>query len=139
MIARICRALARLLNDNNAPTRKKSMKVRTGGNAVVKINGHTYTGSSIDIVGGKVMVDGVEQTQELIGPISVTVNGSAQSVTTASGDITVVGTVNTVSTTSGDVACGDVRGGVSTVSGDVECRSIGGAVSTISGDISKAR
>lgn len=111
------------------------MDIRTGGASIVTVNGKSYRGSSVSIVGNKIVVDGVEQGGDLVGPINVTVNGSAQSVQTASGNIEVHGAVGTVSTTSGDVRCDDVQGGVSTVSGDVQCRVIGGSVSTVSGDV----
>jgi len=140
MIKNLCRALLGALSSTNScHVGAGSMKVRTGGNAVVRINGKTYSGSSVEIVGGRVRVDGVDQDGVLSGPtVNVTVNGSPASVQTDSGDITVNGTAGTVSATSGDVKCGNVQGGVSTTSGDVLCRSIGGSVSTVSGDVSRS-
>lgn len=145
MIKNLCRALLGAFSSSGSSfsgsihVGTSSMKVRTGGNSVVRVNGKTYSGQRVDIVGGRVLVDGKEQPEVLSGPmVRVTVNGSPESVQTDSGDITVNGTAGTVSTTSGDVKCESVQGGVSTTSGDVSTRSIGGSVSTVSGDISRS-
>lgn len=110
------------------------MKIHTGGSSVT-IDGRTFTGRSISINGDKVVIDGVEQAGALVGPVSVTVNGNAESVEIESGKVEVAGTVGRVKTMSGDVCCGDVTGDVSTMSGDVTCGAIGGSAKTMSGDI----
>lgn len=111
------------------------MRIFSGKKASVTIDGKTFTGNSINIVGNKVVVDGVEQGGELVGPVSVTVNGSVDSIETGSGSVSVSGTAGRVKTMSGDVHCGDVQGDVGTMSGDVTCGKIGGSVKTMSGDI----
>lgn len=110
------------------------MKIRTGGSSVT-IDGRTFTGSSISIQGDRVIVDGVEQEGSLTGPITVTVNGNADSVETASGKVFVSGSAGRVKTMSGDVECGAVTGDVGTMSGDVTCGPVAGGVKTMSGDI----
>ncbi|MDD1966128.1 hypothetical protein NPS29_12435 [Pseudomonas putida] len=110
------------------------MKINAGGSSVT-IDGRTFTGRSISINGDKVVVDGVEQSGTLVGPISVTVNGNAESVETGSGKVEVSGYAGRVKTMSGDVKCGDVRGDVGTMSGDVTCGTVAGNVKTMSGDI----
>ncbi len=110
------------------------MKIKTGGSTVT-IDGRTFSGSSISIVNDRVIVDGVEQQGALVGPISVTVNGNADSVETTSGSVEVSGNVGRIKTMSGDVECGDVTGDVGTMSGDVTCGSIAGNVKSMSGDI----
>lgn len=110
------------------------MNIRMSGSSVT-IDGKTFSGRSVSIVGNKVVVDGVEQPGELVGPVSVTVNGNAESVESGSGRIEVAGSAGRVKTMSGDVHCGDVTGDVGTMSGDVTCGSIGGSVKTMSGDI----
>lgn len=110
------------------------MKIRSS-NSSVTIDGKTFTGRSVTINGDKVIVDGVEQPGTLVGPINVTVNGSAESVETTSGTVTVTGSADRVKTMSGDVHCGDVSGDVGTMSGDVTCGPITGSVKTMSGDI----
>lgn len=110
------------------------MKINTGGSSIT-IDGRTFTGRSVSIVGDKVVIDGVEQKGTLVGPISVTVNGNAESVETGSGKVEVAGYTGRVKTMSGDVHCGDVQGDVGTMSGDITCGAIAGAAKTMSGDI----
>jgi len=111
------------------------MKINTGGSSVT-IDGRTFTGRNISISGDKVVIDGVEQGGTLVGPISVVVNGNADSVETGSGKVEVSGSAGRVKTMSGDVKCGAVTGDVGTMSGDVTCGPISGSVKTMSGDIS---
>lgn len=102
------------------------------------INGRTYTGGSISIMGdGTVIIDGVVQEgAQLVGPINVTVNGDVESLRTVSGDITVNGSTGSIQSTSGNVQVGgDVSGNVQTVSGDVSCNKVEGGARTVSGDI----
>jgi formylmethanofuran dehydrogenase subunit C len=101
----------------------------------VTINGVAYDGSSVSIAGGRVIVDGVEQSQHLALQVTVQVEGSVEQLQTASGDVTVNGSAGSVETASGDVRCGPVQGSVQTVSGDVSAASIAGSVKTVSGDI----
>lgn len=110
------------------------MKINTGGSSVT-IDGRTFTGRNISINGDKVVVDGVEQSGSLVGPVSVTVNGDADSIETGSGTVTITGSAGRVETMSGDVHCGAVSGDVETMSGDVTCGPITGSVKTMSGDI----
>jgi hypothetical protein len=110
------------------------MKIRTS-NSSVTIDGRTFPGRNVSIVGNKVVVDGIEQTGELVGPVSVTVNGNAESIETGSGSVDIAGSAGRVKTMSGDVHCGNVNGDVGTMSGDVTCGAITGSVKTMSGDI----
>jgi len=110
------------------------MKIVTSGTSVT-IDGRTFSGRSISITGDKVIVDGVEQLGTLVGPISVVVNGNADSIETTSGKVQVEGSAGRVKTMSGDVRCGDVQGDVGTMSGNVTCGAIAGSVKTMSGDI----
>lgn len=105
--------------------------------STVSINGSNYTGHSISIVDGKVIVDGAEQGA--ISGLQVVVNivGDPREVSTVSGNINVQGDCGWVRTTSGDIRCHDVEGNVETVSGDVECMNVSGSVRTVSGDIEK--
>lgn len=133
----IIQVLGRMFRRSPAP-RARRLKIRTGGNSVVKIGDQTYTGSTVCIVGDKVVVDGVEQQGCLKEPVNVTVNGHVRCVETAAGNVIVHGTVGAVESSSGDVRCGNVQGDVETVSGKVLCRSIAGSVKTVSGNISRA-
>ena len=110
------------------------MKITVGGSTVSN-NGREFSGRNISIVGDRVVIDGVEQGKSLVGPISVVVNGNAESVETSSGSVEVAGSAGRVKTMSGNVHCADVSGNASTMSGDINCRSIAGNAKTMSGDI----
>lgn len=101
----------------------------------VTIDGKSFRGRHVEIIDDLVIVNGVTQEGSLVGPVSVTVHGDVEQLTTASGDVTVTGDCGGVTTTSGDVRCGDVAGEVRTVSGDVICKQVMGNVRTVSGDV----
>ena len=104
--------------------------------ATVTIDGKSFSGNNIQIKGNKVIVDGQSQDGELIGNISVEINGNVDSLTTGSGDVVVHGDANSIKTGSGDVNIDrNVAGNVSTGSGDVDCGTINGNISTGSGNI----
>lgn len=105
-----------------------------GANRVI-IDGREFTGRSINIVGNKVVVDGVVQEGDLVGDVKIDVYGDVERLDAGSGNVTVSGSCGQVSTMSGGVECGDVTGNVKTMSGDVTCGAIAGGVSTMSGDI----
>lgn len=105
------------------------------GSSSITIDGKTFTGRNIKIINDKVIVDGVEQEDSLVGPVSVTVNGDAERIETVSGSVEVSGSCSAVKTMSGDVRCGDVKGDVGTMSGDVTCGSVSGQIKTMSGDV----
>lgn len=111
------------------------MQIRTNGSGSVTIDGRSFSGRSISIVGNKVVIDGVEQDGELVGPVSVVVNGNVESIDNGSGRVEVTGSAGRIKTMSGDVHCGAVTGDVGTMSGDVTCGHISGSVKTMSGDI----
>ena len=114
---RVLRRLGKVMNK----LFEASMKMNSS--STVTINGVTYSGNSVSIINGKIVVDGEMKDQQLSNMIvNVVVNGDANEVSTVSGDISVNGNVNSVSSVSGDV---NVRGGVN------------GSVSTVSGDINK--
>lgn len=110
---------------------------RPGATTTVNINGMTYSGGNISINGdGTIIVDGKPQAgQPTVGPITVTVNGNCDRITTASGNVEVKGSAGSINTASGDVSCLDVHGSISTASGDVVCKKVSGSVKTMSGDI----
>ncbi|WP_439894961.1 hypothetical protein ACTACV_27545 [Pseudomonas syringae] len=78
------------------------MKIKTGGSSIT-INGNTYTGRTITVTRDRVEIDGIECSDNLVGPISVVVNGNAESVETTSGNVDITGSVGRVKTMSGDV------------------------------------
>ena len=106
----------------------------TGLQGSCSINGVAYSGSSIQITNGKVVIDGVPRGEALSSPkISIVVNGNAGWVYTNFGSVSVTGDAAHVKTVSGDVSCGNVTQGVQTVSGDVYCSTLQGGFSTVSG------
>ncbi|MDT8925296.1 hypothetical protein RBE51_21105 [Pseudomonas taiwanensis] len=109
------------------------------GNSSVTINGTTYHGRNVSVSGnGNVVVDGVRQKGTLAGPITVVVNGDANSVSTQSGDVRVQGKVEKVKTMSGDVhVAGNILGDVSTMSGDITAQAIKGGAHSETGDVGK--
>jgi hypothetical protein len=104
--------------------------------STIRINGVTISGNAILVKHGSVFVDGKVVDTGDEKQIRIEVDGSIERLNADACDsITVAGSAGSVSTMSGDVTCGNVEGSVSTMSGDVRCRSIGGSVSTMSGDI----
>ena len=106
--------------------------------ASITINGRSFSGNSVSIVNGSVFINGSKVDAGDSKEIKIEVVGNVDQLKVDSCDsLTISGSAGSVSTVSGDVKCGDVSGSVSSVSGDVACGSVGGAVSTVSGDILK--
>ena len=106
-------------------------------NGNIKINGKSYKGNNVVIVGDKVIIDGVTQDAEIGQTVNIEIEGNVEKIENEVGDITVRGGAGTIKTASGDISCGDVGGSVSTMNGDVDCGNVGGSVSTMNGDISR--
>lgn len=106
--------------------------------SIIKINGATFNGKSIQITNGKVIVDGKYVTPES-KDVSIIVEGSIESINADTcSKIEVSGNAGSVKTMSGDVFIeGDVSGSVTTMSGDVRCGGVQGNVSSMSGDIKR--
>lgn len=104
--------------------------------STITINGVTYSGeNSIVAVGNKVMIDGKDVTPDS-KVINITVDGNINSVSAQyCQKIVVNGTANTVSSQSGDIECKDVTGSVETMSGDIDAGNVGGDITTMSGDV----
>ncbi len=102
---------------------------------MVNINGKSYSGRSVIIKNGKVIIDGVDVTPDA-KHIDIIVDGDIDKLDIdMCNKLMVKGNVNTLASTSADVECGDVTGSVKTVSGDIQCGNIGGDVTTTSGDV----
>ncbi len=105
---------------------------------MISINGKSYTGSNIQVINNRVIIDGKDVTTEHADSkeISIVVEGSLDSLQVDyAKKIEVQGNVNSLTCASGDVTCGNVQGNVKTTSGDIECSFIGGDVQTNSGDV----
>ncbi len=107
----------------------------------VTINGKTYTGrASVNIVNGKVIIDGKVVEQEAnIPKIEIVIHGDLEELKADHCEtITVNGSAGSVSTMAGDVRCKEVNGDVSTMSGNVHCGDVKGDVTTMSGNVTKS-
>lgn len=78
----------------------------------ITINGRTFRGNNVSIVGGRVTIDGVAQEgEQLSGVVEVRVTE---------------GTIGHL-TSDASVTCGEVRGNV-TAGGSVQCDGVGGSI-----------
>lgn len=105
-------------SDNIGGSNKTSF--RSKQKTVLVLNNVRYEGENIEVLNGKVYVDG-----NLAEPIDI--SSGILEVRVVEGSIEHLDTV-------GDVRCGDILGNVSTT-GDVECGNVGGSIST-TGDVS---
>jgi hypothetical protein len=98
-----------------------------GGSATIRINGQTFTGQDANIVGGKLIIDGVEQVGALpenILKIEI-VSGVLRQLNT---DLSVTcGDIAESVNCGGSVNCGDVGGNVD-ASGSCNAKNVGGSV-----------
>lgn len=104
---------------------------------MIEINGVSFSGSNISIVGGKVIVDGKEvdglQDEK---EINIVVNGDIKSLQSGNGNVSVAGAVESVQTVNGEIKIsGSVAGSVKTVNGDVYCGEVHGSVNSVNGNI----
>ena len=104
--------------------------------ATTVINNKSYSGNSIVISNGKIIIDGKDITPDS-KEINIKVEGDIKELKAdCCNKIDVTGNVSNIKTQSGDIkVLGDVTGSIQTMSGDVECKNVGGSVSTMSGDI----
>lgn len=105
----------------------------------VMINGVSYAGNNISVVGNKVIIDGKEQTGSTGDDkiVNITVNGDIHELKVGNAaDVIVTGNCEIVSVQNGNVAItGYVGGDVNNVNGDIRCGSVHGSVKTVNGDI----
>jgi len=111
--------------------------------SVISINGKTIqvNRGTISIIDGKVLIGGkdISDLKEIEEKeINITIEGSVEKLEIDyCAKVQVNGNAQNVKTASGDVnVSGDVLGNIQTMSGDVDCGNVGGGVSTMSGDIS---
>jgi hypothetical protein len=114
------------------------MKISLTGKGRISIDGRHFVGRSVQINGDKVVIDGIEQSGSLVGPISIAIHGNVEKLESSAGSVTVNGSAGSVSTSSGSIKCGDVSGNVSTTSGGVTCGKIAGNATTVSGNIKRS-
>jgi len=108
--------------------------------STITINGNTYSGNSVVVTNGKVLINGKDVTPES-KDINISVEGNIEELKVdACNKVSVTGSVKNIATKSGDVdVTGDVDGSIQTMSGDVDCGHVQGSVSTMSGDVKHRR
>ena len=108
--------------------------------STIIINGNTYSGNSIVVTNGKVIINGKDVTPDS-KEITISVDGNIDELKVdACNKVSVNGNVSNIKTQSGDVdISGDVSGGIQTMSGDIDCFNVGGSISTMSGDVKHKR
>ena len=95
--------------------------------STITINGKTYSGKSVNIINGEVIIDGVKQTgDKLQGVVKVEITGDPASVD-CDAPVTVKGNVKGNVIADGPVTCGDVSGDVD-AAGPVTCGNVSGDV-----------
>lgn len=104
-------------------------------NTTININGTEFRGKSIEIVGGKVIVDGLPRGINLGYDIRIEVHGDVDHIDTGIGNVHCRNVGGNVKTGTGDVYAANVNGNITTGSGDVHCEAVAGDIKTGSGDI----
>lgn len=110
---------------------------QTGGDIVgrhnlgtMTINGRTYTGNSIQMIGNRIVIDGKDVTDasgvDMKSVLEIKVTGDVQDVSADKG-LTVVGTVKGNIDARGSVNCEDIKGDVK-AGGSVNADNVGGSV-----------
>lgn len=108
--------------------------------STISINGNTYSGNSIVVTNGKVIINGKDVTPDS-KEINIKVDGNIDELKVdVCNKVEITGDVSNVKTQSGDVEIsGNVTGSIQTMSGDVDCGTVGGSISTMSGDVKHRR
>ena len=118
------------------------MNVSSVNASNITVNGKTFSnisGNNVSIVGGKVIVDGVELEGGDFSDakiINVTINGDCGDVKTSQGDIN-CGNCSSAKSSQGNIdVSGDVKGDVKTSQGNIKIKgSVAGSVKTNMGNI----
>lgn len=102
---------------------------------MININGTTFSGNSIVVNNGRVIINGKDQTPDG-KEISIIVTGNIEELDVDyCKEVVINGNVTNARTGSGDLTCNSILGNAQSGSGDIECESIGGSVQTGSGDV----
>ena len=110
--------------------------IKSGGN--VSINGIKFNGDVVSVKCGRIVVNGIDVTNDVgdSKTITIDISGDVKMLAVDACEyVKVQGSAGKVETMSGDVTCGDVTGDVKTMSGSVTCNNIAGSVDTMSGNI----
>lgn len=107
--------------------------------STIIINGNTYSGNSIVVKNGKVLIDGKDETPDT-KEINISVDGNIEELKVDScNTVTINGNANIVSSVSGKInVTGNVLGEIQTISGKVNCGNVSGSISSVSGKINQS-
>jgi hypothetical protein len=109
--------------------------IRSYSSSRVVINGKSYTGRRVNVIDGRVIVDGKDVTPES-KTITISVEGNIESLSVdACTAIKISGNVGDLKSGAGDVACENIMGSVESGSGDITCMNVEGNVRTGAGDV----
>ena len=115
--------------------------------STITINGNNYSGNSISVANGKIIVDGKDVTPDS-REINIIVKGDINELTVDScNKVSITGNVKNVTLKSGDIdIAGNVTDSIQTVSGNVGCGNVGygygnvgGSIATMSGNVAYIR
>lgn len=114
---------------------KKLFKSSLKSSNVITVNGQKFSGTSLEIVGGKIWIDGKEVNASDKN-IQIKVEGNIDNLQVDSCEkIEIAGNVDSLSLTSGSIKCNNVTCGIDTTSGDINCADIFGDIRTTSGNV----
>jgi len=104
---------------------------------MITINGKTYTGNNIQVINNKVIIDGVDISNDIDAKeINITVQGNLGVLEVDHAKLVEIhGDINILNNGSGDVKCQNINGSVKSGSGNISSSSIGGNVQTGSGNV----
>jgi hypothetical protein len=96
--------------------------------STIKVNDVKHIGRQVNMVGGRVIVDGKDVTPEDIRQITIIVEGDIEQLHVDACDkISITGNVGNVAISAGNIECGNILGNARVYSGGITCDSIGNA------------
>lgn len=114
-------------------------KTRKLPSSTIVVNGQQFSGRSVNVVNGKVIVDGKQVDVPDSKEIHITVEGDLGNLQLDSGSVTVTGHAGDVTVGQGSVHVGmDVKGKIKVDQGKVDCQDVFANVSVDMGNV-KAR
>ena len=127
------------IKTNNFQSNTSSSFFSTG--STVQINGQTFSGGDVSVIGNKVIIDGKEVNYDKAssGTLNIIVQGNCGDITSENGNITVNQNTNNVESKNGTINVkGSVGGSVENKNGNIKVQgNVQGNCTTKNGNISK--
>lgn len=118
-------SFARYKNDSQIQkSGDNSVNIQGSNNGII-INGISYSGKNVSIIGSKVVIDGVEQSPGVPGDIPIRILNDANITLTTDHSVNAGNITGNVS--ANNINCDDIRGNVN-ASGNVNCDDVYGFV-----------